>query len=284
MAGPTRRRFWMDVVTQGSNRITRVCRRGTALSALASAKELSGPGAWEVDHLYLDGWNTHLLEQASGLEALAEDTMLVLLNGLLQESMDKGAQRVFMRCPVSGPLVEAVRRIGFYPLLQESILEGNWSQGLVSQDSAEMVFRERLPQDALGLFQLFSAATPQPVREGLGFTLDQWLDAQKPGSNRQWVVSHRDRITGWAGLWRREGRNEREALVHPERPEVAGLLLEIASTQPSMCFWRVPEHQESVRLRLLDRGFREGPPVAVLVKSAAARKYSYTTEAVEAWG
>lgn len=277
-------RLWIEVVTQGSNRITRVSRQGTALAALASAKELSGPGAWEVDRLYVEGWDPYSLDPVSGQEATAGETMLELLDGLMQECLERGGHRVFLRCLAGSALVSALRRIGFYPFLRETLLEGNQGRRPAPQTAPDLCVRERLPQDTMGLFQLFCAATPQPVRTGLGFTLDQWLDAQQPGPSRQWIVSHRDRIAGWTGLWRRYGRHEGEVMVHPDRPEVAGLLLEIASDQPGLRLWRVPEHQESVRLRLLNQGFREGPPITVLVRTAIAQKYSYTTAAVEAWG
>ena len=277
-------RFWMDVVTKGSNRITRVCRQGTAPSVLASARELSGPGAWELDRLYVDGWDPYCLEPVSGAEAAAGDTILELLDGLMQECLERGAHRVFLRCPAGSALVSAVRRLGFYPIMRETVLEGNSSRHAVPQIGQDLCVRERLPQDTMGLFQLFTVATPQPVRTGLGFTLDQWLEAQMPGSSRQLVVSHGDRITGWVGIRRGDGRTEVESLVHPDRPEVACLLLETASDCSGLVLWRVPEHQESVRAKLLDQGFREGGPIAVLVKTARAQKYSYTTAAVEAWG
>ena len=144
--------------------------------------------------------------------------------------------------------------------------------------------RERLPQDFFGIFQLYSSATPQPVRAGLGFTLEQWNDAQEPGDSRQWVAVQQDRITGWAGLWRRSGINRGQVLMHPVRPEIAEPLLDAALSQPGQHVWPVPEHQEGVRLRLLRRGFREGPETAVLVKNLAARKFSYVAAGVEALG
>ena len=277
-------RFWFDVVTKSQNRITRVCRRGTAPAALASARELSGPRAWEVDRLYIDGWNPYCLQTVSGPDAAAGDTMLELLDGLMQECLERGAQRVFLRCPAESALVNKVRSLGFYPFLRETVLEGSSSGRPVPQSCPDLCIRERLPKDTMGLFQLFTAATPQPVRTGLGYTVDQWLDAQNPGLSRQWVVSHLDRITGWVAILDGNGPPEGEALVHPDRPEVTDLLLEVTSNQPGLRLWRVAEYQESIRLRLLNRGFREGPPIEVLVRTATAHKYSYTSAAVEAWG
>ena len=271
--------FWKEVFTQRLDRVTRVWREGQNLAALASARALSGPRAWEVDHLYLADWDGEFLGSQARLPDKQEDMVLQLLEGLVQECLEKGAERVFLRCPTQSAVIEAARHIGFFPQVTETVLEGRGGHEIAD---TPVGLRERLPQDTYGLFQLYSAATPQQVRVGLGFTLDQWRDSQEPESARQWVVTHKDKISGWAALWSHAGTAEGEILVHPDRPEAGPELMDVALAQPGPHLWRVPAHQEMVRQRLLHRGFRETAEFAVLVKNVAARKFSHAMATVEA--
>lgn len=271
--------FWKDVITQRSDRVTRVLRDGQNLAALASARALNGARAWEVDHLHLAAWDGDFLGGQSGQPDEHEDMVLHLLDGLIQASLEKGAERVILRCPTQSAVIEAARHVGFFPYFTETLLEG---QGGQETTEAPVGLRERLPQDTHGLFQLYSAATPQQVRVGLGFTLDQWRDCQEPESARQWVLTHEDKISGWAAMWSRAGAAEAEILVHPDRPEAMPVLMDVALAQPGRLLWRVPDHQETVRRRLLLQGFQETAEFAVLVKTVAARKFNYAIGPVEA--
>ena len=278
--------FWKDVVTQRLDRVTRVWREGQNLAALASARSLNGPRAWEVDHLYLAGWDGDSQVGQVGQPGKQEDMVHQLLDDLVQASLNKGAERVILRCPIDSAVIGAARHSGFFPYLTETLLEGP-GQGVVlppespAESPAEGV-RERLPQDTHGLFQLYSAATPQQVRVGMGFTLEHWRDCQGPQSARQWVLTHQDKIYGWAAVWSLAGASEAEILVHPDRPDALPVLMDVVLAQAGPLVWRVPEHQETVRRRLLLRGFQETAEFAVLVKTVAARKYSHAIAAVEA--
>ena len=293
--GPKRTRsanagFWKDVVTQRLDRVTRVWREGQNLAALASARSLNGPKAWEIDRLYLADWDEGVIGDLGVAQAgrpdKQDDMVYQLLDDLVQACLDKGAERVILRCPTGSAVIGAARRTGFFPYLNETLLEGHSDQGVIdspeSHPEAVGGVRERLPQDTHALFQLYSAATPQQVRAGMGFTLDHWRDCQGPQSARQWVLTHQDRICAWAAVWPRTGASEAEILVHPDRPEALPVLMDIVLAPPGPLLWRVPEHQETVRRRLLLRGFQETAEFAVLVKTVAARKYSHAIAAVEA--
>ena len=275
--------FWKDVLTQRLDRVTRVCRQGQNLAGLASARALNGPRAWEVDHLYLAGWDGDYHHGQAGPTDRQEDMVLRLLDDLVQASVDKGTERVILRCPVQSEVIEAARHVGFFPYFTETLLEGQPGQEIENPpEGLPEGIRERLPQDTHGLFQLYSAATPQQIRVGLGFTLDQWRDCQGPQSARQWVLTHQDKISGWASVWSRAGVSDAEIMVHPDRPEAIPSLMEVASAQPGAVTWRVPGHQEGVRQRLHLQGFLETAELAVLVKTVAARKFSHAIAAVEA--
>jgi len=280
--------FWKDVVTQRLDRATRVWREGQNLAALASARSLNGPRAWEVDHLYLAEWDEEGGPRGGpvGQPDKQEDILRQLLDDLVQASLDKGAERVILRCPTESPVIAAVRHTGFFPYFTETLMEGLSGRriGDVPEGETETVWsvRERLPQDTHGLFQLYSAATPQQVRVGMGFTLDHWRDCQGPQSARQWVLTHQDRIYGWAAVWSLTGASEAEILVHPDRPEGLPVLVNVVLAQQGPLLWRVPAHQETVRRQLLLRGFQEAAEFAVLVKTVSARKFSHAIAAVEA--
>ena len=280
--------FWKGVVTQDIDRVTQVYRQGPDLAGLASARMLNGPRVWEVDHLYLAGLvqgrparnpklSPRLSDESGGM-------LPQLLDGLVQASAQRGAERVFLRCPTESALVDAAGRAGFSPCFTEILLAGRGDSARSNQPEGSMAVRDRLAHDTFGLFQLYSAATPQVVRMGMGFTLDQWRDAQEPGRGREWVATCRDKIAGWAACWCHAGVTEGKIVAHPNTPEAAAALIDVALSQPGPHLWQVPEHQAAVRLMLLQRGFLETTEIALMVKTVPARRFSRALAAVEAQG
>ena len=276
--------FLKDVVTQRLDRVSQVCRRGPDLAALASARVLNGPKAWEVDHLYLAGWVRDRSARNPELPEEAEGMLPQLLDGLVQASAQQGAERVFLRCPPESALVDAARHAGFSPCFKETLLRGQGGPARLKTPDDSLALRGRLAQDAFGLFQLYSTATPQLARMGLGFTLDQWWDAQEPDRGRQWVATCKDKVAGWAGRWSHTGVSGGQVLAHPGTPEVIPALINVALAQPGPHLWQVPEHQEPVRLALLQRGFQETTEIFLMVKTVHTRKFSRAMAAVEAQG
>ena len=276
--------FLKDVVTQRMDRVSQVCRRGPDLAALASARVLNGPKAWEVDHLYLAGWVRDRSARNPELPDKAEGMLPQLLDGLVQASAQQGAEKIFLRCPTHSAVVDVARHAGFRFCVNETLLQGQGGPTRLGPPEDFIALRGRIAQDTFGLFQLYSAATPQLARMGLGFTLDQWWDAQEPDRGRQWVATCKDKVAGWAGRWSHAGVSGGQVLAHPNTPEVIPALISVALAQPGPHLWQVPDHQEPVRLTLLQQGFQETAEITLMVKTVHARKFSRAMAAVEAQG
>ena len=66
---------------------------------------------------------------------------------------------------------------------------------------------------------------------------------------------------------------EGKIVAHPNTPEAAAALIDVALSQPGPHLWQVPEHQAAVRLMLLQRGFLETTEIALMVKTVPARRF-----------
>ena len=206
------------------------------------------------------------------------------LEELVQEAGERLGERVIVRLPSNSPVVFQARRAGFFPYYEESLMEGLVGglghNGMV----APPAFSKRLPQDDYGIFQLFCAATPQQVRVGLGLTFDQWRDAQEPSTQQQqeWVIRHKERITGWLGIRSYEGAHNSEIMSHPDFPDSLPLLLDLALAHKVVQRWLVPDYQEMAKDLLLRHGLRVISRYTVLVKTMAAPVMRHVMAAVEA--
>jgi hypothetical protein len=226
---------------------------------------------------------------------------LELLEGLVQSVGQQRAQRIFLRLPAHHPVIELVRRAGFFPYFEETLLVKPVLRptpakrpGLGSQanGASSISLDARMPQDDYGLFQLFSAATPSQVRVALGLTFDQWRDAmerprQSHGLGRskeqgEWVMKSNDKITGWLRLLPRHQWKEGELLVHPQYTDLLPALVEVALARGGSQRWLVPDYQESLRNLLRYHGFHEVACYTMLVKTVAARVTSHGMVPVEA--
>lgn len=271
--------FWKDALTQRHDRVTQVWRDGARLGAVGSARVLGGPKAWEIDHLYLCGSDT--------IPHLEEETYPVLLDNLVQSAREKGAERVFLRCFSGSEVAAIAQRAGFFHFFNEFLLEGNGPVGISEttvgdEKNCQALIRDRLPQDTQGLFQLFSSATPQQVRVGVGFTLDQWRDSQEICQGREWVAAHGDRLTGWGALWTDGSGSRGELMIHPGHPELLPVMLGRILAQRGLKKWFVPDYQEMTKELLIRKGFRATAEYAILAKTVAAQEFSRSMAAVEA--
>jgi len=269
---PRNTHLWKESLAQSRTRVTVVWWDGLTLGGLASARIRSGPRVWEVDRFYLAG----LAGQDSGPRSQPDgwtDSWVNLLERLAQAAGERGAERVFLRLAGDHPGIPVVRRAGFFPYFKETLLEGAGVEPFQGSQTSDSTGPDvRLPEDDFALFQLYSAATPLPVREALGLTFDQWQDAQDPHSRRrrQWTVSHNGRITGWLGLYSHHQEAEGEVLVHPAHPETLPALLALALTQPGRHRWLVPDYQPQVAAELERRGFQPTAEYTMLVTTVAA--------------
>ena len=257
--------FWRQSLARGSNRVTVGDWNGMRLSSLASARVRSGVRAWEVDRL-------HLKESEQALD---------LLEQIVQCVGSRGAERVFLRVPSDSEIVDQARRAGFFPYYEEMHFTGSeWlPEATVSGHVPDrFTAADRSAPDQHGLFQLYCAATPQRVREGIGVTIDQWLDSQEPAQTRrdETVLKFDGKIVGWR-MCEPFGKTAAGQLIgHPDHPESTPHLVRMSCQTQN---WLVPDYQEHIA-GLLDRqGLHEAGRYTMLIKTVTvpvrSREFSY---------
>jgi hypothetical protein len=257
--------FWRQSLARSSNRVTVGDWNGMSLSSLASARMRSGVRAWEVDRL-------HLKESAQALD---------LLEQIVQCAGSRGAERVFLRVPCDSEIVDQARRAGFFPYYEEMHLTGTeWlPETSISGDVADrFTTADRSAPDQHGLFQLYCAATPQRVREGIGVTIDQWQDSQEPARTRrsETVLKIDGKIVGWR-MREPFGKTAAGQMIgHPDHPESTPHLVRMSCQTQN---WLVPDYQQHM-VGLLDRhGLREAGRYTMLIKTVTvpvrSREFSY---------
>ncbi len=310
--------LWKDALIPRRGRISLVSWQGPYLSGLGSARNRNGRRVWEVDHLYVpegtDGARSNRRQPW-------DSAFLDLLEALVREAGTRSGERIVVRLPTNSPVVFQARRSGFFPCHEESLIEGTLGpqpdgpQPVIPQSVVPRTVRPHpvipakagiyggsgqsrsrtdtavppglsdcLPADDHGLFQLFCASTPHEVREKLGLTFDQWQDAREPSTRdqREWVLRHNDRVTGWLCVKSFQGAHDWQVMAHPDFPDLLPRLLDWALTQGGVQQWLVPDYQETVRDCLLRCGLRETSRYTLLVKRIAAPVRKHVMAAVEA--
>ena len=261
--------LWRQSLVRNSNRVTVGDWNGMGLSSLASARVRSGVRAWEVDRLHLQ----------------EPDQALDLLEQVVCGAGARGAEKMFLRVPSDSQIVNVARRAGFFPYYEEIHLTGReWLldtedvAGKQNEDLGGYSANVRAKPDSHGLFQLYCAATPQQVREGVGLTFDQWRDSrEQPQPQRNETVLKLDgKIVGWQMGEPFGGTTSGQVLGHPDHPDTVPHLVR-------MCFrsqnWLVPSYQENVADLLARRGLREAGRYTMLIKTVTvpvvSREFSY---------
>ena len=268
--------FWRQSLARSRTRVTVGDWNGMGLTSLASARMRSGVRAWEVDRLHLQ-------------EA---DQALDLLEQVVRAAGARGAEKVFLRVPSDSQIADVARRVGFFSYYQETHLTGldradgmadvtanvNGHQvGTIERFTPEA----RTPLDNQGLFQLYCAATPQRVREGIGLTIDQWSDSQeqaRPHRN-EGILKLDGKIVGWR---MREPFGQTVAgrvAAHPDCPDVMPHLVQMLHNTLD---WLVPSYQENTVDLLTRQGLHEVGRYIMLIKTVTAPVMNCELSYVEA--
>ena len=258
--------FWKQTLARSSNRVTVGDWNGMDLASLASARVRNGVRAWEVDRLHLKD----------------TDQAFDLLEQVVFAAGSRGAQRVFLRIPCDSPMIGIARRIGFFPYYEEIHLAGKeWlpDSGGSSKDSeARFTAEDRSSADQQGLFQLYCAATPQKVREGVGMTLDQWWDSQEPAQahRKETILNLDGKTVGWR-MSEPFGKTASGQLIgHPDHPDTNSYLVRLCGQTQN---WLVPDYQEHIMDLLERQGLSEAGRYTMLIKTVVvpvrSREFSY---------
>ncbi|MBM2826884.1 MAG: hypothetical protein HW403_948 [Dehalococcoidia bacterium] len=228
------------------NRHTWVAVSGLAMHGLISARQRSGPSAWEVDCLLLDtqGYN--------------DDTSLQLLLHLA----DTGAERVFLRLPIESPLVGVARKAGFRPLLQEQLFSLK-NPALICQPGWDKVegLRPRVKADDYPLFRLYNISTPDEVRVAWGMSLKEWREAQDVGltRSREYVCEREGQVRAWLRVAQDGDTGQFELMTLPDVEEaITESLLHFALSKMEkratvMCL--IPQFQTRLKALLTEHNF-----------------------------
>jgi hypothetical protein len=239
---------------------------GDRPAGLVSSRSRASGLVWDVEHL--------IAPNAS----VAVD----LLTWACDHALAAGGRRVFLETQSDDDVGEqAARRAGFERYSEGStyVLDRGFSQE--APDS--LPARPRLTSDEQGLFQLYNAAVPAPVRAAEAMTYDEWK-ALYPGrkawapsvlGNRQdFVWELGSRVIGWMRLVFGQRSQYLELLIHPLYESYADKMILNALTQMSP---KVPvlvdvrEYHAGLRAALEQAGFRAGASYTIWVRQLAVR-------------
>lgn len=278
--------LWKETLAQRRERVTVASWDGPRLAGLASARIRSGHRAWEIDRLFLacdsedlstngDPFPSAPIGRGDESQHINSNPNLVALELMEQIARETGplkAERIFLRLPTKSRVFTLARQAGFFPYYEETLLE---SAGALEPQQHPATppenWQESSPEDNFSLFQLYCAATPQPVRTAVGMTFDQWRDAQEPPGHRQtWISKCDGRVVARLGLSWRGPMMGGEVMADPGSPEMWAAMVEWALNQGGTQRWLVPEYQEMVGSLLLRRQFRMVSSYSVMIKTVAA--------------
>jgi len=258
--------FWKQSLAGSSSRVTMGDWNGMGLASLASARVRNGARAWEVDRLHLRD----------------TDQAFDLLEQVVYAAGCRGAQRVFLRMPCDSPMVSVARRVGLFPYYEEIHLAGQErlpESGSSSADSKDgFTTEDRSAADQQGIFQLYCAATPQKVREGIGMTLDQWWDSQEPAQahRKETVLKLDGKTVGWR-MSEPFGKTASGQMIgHPDHPDTTPYLVRLCGQTQN---WLVPDYQGHIVDLLERQGLSEVGRYTMLIKTVVvpvrSREFSY---------
>jgi hypothetical protein len=235
-------------------------------SGLIIAKARANGIVWDVQHLLAsDAW-----------------AAVDLLSWASERALAIRGRRIFLQTPPSGIGAEAAPKAAFERYGEGATLR--LDPGFVLPLDEEIIpARPRLSSDDPGLFQLYSAAVPAPVRAAEAMTHEEWA-ALYPGT-KPWaptVFSGREdfvwelgsRVIGWMRLIYGQRSQYLEMLVHPQYESHADKMVHSALSQLSAMvpvLVDVREYDAGTRAALERAGFHAGASYTLWVRQLAVR-------------
>jgi len=200
-----RRRVWVDI-------------GGRQIRGIATARDLAGRSAWEIDTL---------IDASDGTEDVT--------GGLLRQAADAagnaGTTRLLLRLKEDAQAALGAQHAGFVPALAERI----WTRDTLTKrpeiTTSAIEVRPALAEDAHARFQLYNHALPVGAREGLGMTLEEWAATQERRwagrGAREYVACEDGQVRGVLHV----GKRQFALLVEPGSDAAADALLSAASAR-----------------------------------------------------
>ncbi len=215
------------------------------------------------------------------LTGVSEENAIELVRWGRERVLGSGGRRIMIDTPDVGPGPAVARLAGF-----DRYTEGvtyRLERGFSRDAEGALPARPRLRADELGLFQLYTAAVPAPVRAAEAMTQEEWA-ALFPGrkfwapailgNSQDYIWEMGSRMIGWMRVTYGARSQSLDLLVHPSYESYADQIVRYALTQMSA---KVPvlsdvrEYQGAVRVALERAGFRPGPRFQAWCLALAAR-------------
>lgn len=232
---------------------------------------------WDVEHLVSSG---------------SLDVAVELLRWACNQALSEKGRRVFLETPEDGPGVEAAGRSGF-----ERCTHGtSWflGPGFTFDKNDTVPARPRLRSDEMGLFQLYNAVVPAPVRSAEAINYQEWAALHRGrrvwapslmGSGQDYVWEMGSRPVGWMRIEFGERAQCLRLLIHPQAEAFAERMARDALGQLSNkvpVVAEVREYQTVAQHALETVGFQRGHEYIVWVRQMAQRVTEPALAAVRA--
>ena len=139
-----------------------------------SVKGGPSPTAWKIDYLQVSD----------------EEQCVSLLETASADASERGVRKLFLNLDSANPLVNGARRAGFLSYNKDYLYRHSGERvHFAAATPPSYRLRTRTPTDDFGLFRLFNAAAPTPVRTAEGMTMEEWRESRDYGS---WLEQQRD--------------------------------------------------------------------------------------------
>jgi hypothetical protein len=244
-------------------RHTLVSVEGGRPSSVVSVKRCAAPTVWQIDYLKADD----------------EVRCIALLDRLSAVAAEWGVRKLFLRLPATTPLADGARRACFSCYTKDYLYRHvDEPRRSITAPPEPYQVRTRDRSDEHGLFKLYIAAVPLPVRTAEGMTLEEWQGSREQGSwldeRREFVLQGRGSLAGWLQITATKGKGCFNIVSHQLGEDGLGWLVNYAlmfldGKSPIYCV--VPTFQGQLTGILESNGFEQVTECDTMLKEVALR-------------
>lgn len=236
---------------------------GVRIGGAVSVKSGAAATAWQVDYLH----------------AGDEERCVALLESVSAAAAKRGVRKLFLRLSTTSPLIDGARRAGFSRYTEDYIYRYGGERGQRAAPAPQPYpLRPRTGGDEYGLFELYNAAVPLPVRTAEGMTLEEWRESRDPGprleQRKEFVLHKQGSLVGWLRVNAARGTGCFEIMSHQLEEDGLKWLVNYGLTcldgrSPIFCV--VPAFHGQLQGLMESSGFEQVAECAALVKEIAIK-------------
>jgi hypothetical protein len=211
------------------------------------------------------------------LDEQDEECCFSLLEMLSDAAEELEVEKIFLRLSAESPLLNAAKDAGFSPYVTEHLYRFENEKGKTINGKHEVpaLLRYKKSSHEYGLFQLYRACVPTPVRCVEGMTFKEWQETKDKDAGkleREWVYEKEDSFVGWLRLSITGGSGHFEIMARAdgELEQLVEYSLESLRSYRYL-FCLTPEFQQELKHLLESRGFVEVARYSALVKELVIR-------------